>query len=206
MGVNRWLWIIGALAIAGPLAAQPYPCGAGARGLTYDEYAAREYANGTGQLERARRFEAQRAAMVSGEEKAGNEKKIRRAYYNAKRHFDRALECDSRLIEAYAARGLALRALGELDASLDSYAAALALAPDDADSLLGRAETCLALQRYDDVREAYVQLSGEHPEAAADLLIAMQAWAREPPGGAIDAAATAFADWVRGGARVHDAR
>ena len=188
--------------MASPLAAQTYPCGAGAWGLTYDEYAAQEYASGIGHLERARRFETDRPAMAGPQEKARNEKKIWRAYYNAKRHFDRALECDARLTEAYAARGLTLRALGELDASLDSYNAALALEPDDADSLLGRAETCLALNRFDDVRQSYVQLSEQHPETASDLLIAMQAWARNPPGGGDSDAAAAFADWVRGGARI----
>lgn len=204
-GMNRWLWVLIALVMAGPLAAQTYPCGAGTRGLTYDEYAAQEYDSGTGQLERARRFEAEHATVLDASDKARNEKKIQRAYYNAKRHFDRALECDNRLTEAYTARGLALRKMGELDDSLESYDAALALEPDDADSLLGRAETYLALNRFDDVKASYLQLSAEHPEAASDLLMSMQAWVEDTAGDSDSEAASAFADWVRGGARTSEA-
>ena len=205
MAMSKWLWIIGGVLLAGPLAAQTYPCGAGTRGLTYDEYAAQEYDSGTGQLERARRFEAEHAAIPDAGDKAKNEKKIQRAYYNAKRHFDRALECDNRLTEAYTARGLALRKMGELDDSLDSYDAALALEPENADSLLGRAETYLALNRFDDVKAAYLQLSAAHPEAASGLLVAMQAWVEDTAGDSGSDAAKAFADWVRGGARTSEA-
>ena len=200
--MGKLLWIVGALAVAGPLAAQTYPCGAGARGLTYDEYAAQEYASGIGQLERARRFEAEHAAILEASDKARYEKKIQRAYYNAKRYFDRAVECDNRFTEAYSARGLALRKMGQLDASLESYGAALALAPNDADSLLGLAETHLALNRFDDVKASYIQLSANHPEAASDLLVSMQAWSRDNAGDPTSDAARAFADWVRGGARI----
>ncbi len=202
--MNRWLWVFIAFILAGPLAAETYPCGAGPLGLTYDEYAAQEYASGTGQFERARRFETERASMIDVDEKARNEKKIQRAYYNAKRHFDRALECDNRLTEAYTARGFALRKLGELDDSLESYNSALALVPDDAVSLQGRAETFLALNRFDDVRESYVLLSGEHPEEASNLLIAMQAWVQDKAGGSESDGAAGFADWVRGGARISE--
>jgi tetratricopeptide (TPR) repeat protein len=200
--MKRGLWIIALLTLAGPLGAQTYPCGAGARGLTYDEYAAEEYRSGAGHLDRARRFEAEIAGKTDSDELARGRKKIQRAYYNAKRHFDRALECDNRLTEAYTARGLALRKLGQLDASLDSYDAALALDPGNAESLLGRAEACLALERFDEVGDAYARLYDEHPESASDLLIAMQAWSRSQAAGNGSAVAEAFGDWVRGGARL----
>ena len=188
------------------LHAQDYPCGAGNRGLSFDQYAAEEARRGQAQLTQARTFEAAGSATADSAEQARYARRTRRAYRNAAWYFGSALNCDRRQAPVWFARGLALRKLGRLDESLAAYQGGLTRAPDDPHGQAGQAETLLALGEYEAVRETYLSLRESAPDAAADLLAAMQAWATGRPdtvwttGEAMDEAAR-FAAWIRSGAQ-----
>lgn len=200
-----WFLTLAAVLASPPLTMETYPCGAGALGATNDEYARLEYASGTGQVERARRFETRRETATKAEDRARLERDIERAWYNAARYFSRALDCDNRFVDAWSRRGLALRHLGQFDDALASYDGALALDAGHRPSLVGQARTWLAMGEYEPVRDSYVSLSRDDPEAASSLLVEMQRWAADTglrPGE--EGMAERFAAWVRRGAMPHD--
>ena len=188
------------------LHAQDYPCGAGTRGLSFDQYAAEEARRGQAQLTQARTFEAAGSATADPAEQARYARRTRRAYRNAAWYFGSALNCDRRQAPVWFARGLALRKLDRLDESLAAYQGGLTRAPDDPHGQAGQAETALALGEYETVRETYLALRESAPEVAGELLVAMQLWAAgraddvSTNQGSISAAAD-FAAWIRAGAQ-----
>lgn len=193
------------------LHAQDYPCGAGTRGLSFDQYAAEEARRGQAQLAQARTFEAAGSATADPAEKARYLRKTERAYRNAAWYFGSALNCDKRQADVWFARGLALRTLGRLDEALALYQAGLTRAPDDPLGQVGQAQTLLALGEFEAVRETYLALYESHPEAAVDLLAAMQAWAADRPetlttSESASGEAARFAAWIRAGAPTDQSR
>jgi tetratricopeptide (TPR) repeat protein len=76
-------------------------------------------------------------------------------FIEAKELYDKVIELNPNLKDAWIYRGDALQAMGRLNQSLDSYQVALTLNPNNADALLIEGNVLYSLRRYGDALDAY---------------------------------------------------
>jgi tetratricopeptide (TPR) repeat protein len=104
------------------------------------------------------------------------QKKIRRAYEDAARHFTTAVGFAPDHYRALGSLGYAQRQLGEYEEALRAYDAALELNPDYVEAIEYRGEAYLGLGRINEAQNAYRILSEKDPGLAVELLGAMHSW------------------------------
>lgn len=90
--------------------------------------------------------------------------------------FERAVRLDPKMHQAWNYLGYSHRKLGDYDASLEAYEQALALRPGYPEAIEYRAEAYLALKRFKDAEQAYLDLFGTNRAIADKLLDAMKGW------------------------------
>jgi len=90
--------------------------------------------------------------------------------------FQRAVRLDPKMHQAWNYLGYSHRKLGDYDASLEAYEQALALRPGYPEAIEYRAEAYLALKRFKDAEQAYLDLFGTNRAIADKLLDAMKGW------------------------------
>ncbi|MEO6184663.1 MAG: tetratricopeptide repeat protein [Steroidobacteraceae bacterium] len=124
---------------------------------------------------------------------------IRKGYAEARERFRAAAAADSNMKEAWNLVGYTSRRLGDYEASLQAYDAALKLQRDYPEAIEYRAELFLLTGRLDDARAAYAELSKSSPSYAGTLLQSMRdvlASGKLPASVSADQRA-AFAAWVK---------
>ncbi len=147
------------------------------------ELAVDNYNRGLAYRDKALEFEAKAAEQSDPKQNARLLKKSGKQFNNAAKRFRTAIKHNERLFQAHGSLGFALRKLGEYDAALESYNAALALNPRYAYAIEYRGETYLALGRLEETRQAYVQLVDLDQRQADLLLSAVKQWLASPPDG-----------------------
>ncbi len=124
---------------------------------------------------------------------------IKKGYAEARERFRAAAAADSNMKEAWNLVGYTSRRLGDLEASLKAYDAALKLQPDYPEAIEYRAELFLLTGRLDEARAAYAELTKSSPSYAGTLLQSMRevlAPGRLPASVGAEQRA-AFASWVK---------
>lgn len=114
--------------------------------------------------------------------------------------FQRAVRLDPKMHEAWNYVGYSHRKLGDYDAALEAYEQALALRPGYPEAIEYRAEAYLALRRFKDAEQAYLDLFGTNRAIAGKLLEAMKSWIAAQHTAAAGSDATAVSDldkWVQ---------
>ncbi|MGH9310321.1 MAG: tetratricopeptide repeat protein [Vicinamibacterales bacterium] len=169
------------------------------RPLTTADLAIQAYNAGIESRNRGLAAEAKSAQASAEAGRARYAKTARGEYARAFDHFSDAAELDPAMPQAWNARGFIYRKLGDYNSALISYDHALALAPNFPDAIEYRAEACLALNRLDEAREAYLRLFALD-RAQADLLMrAMIEWVatrKADPAGVDRAIIERFEDWI----------
>ena len=120
-------------------------------------------------------------------------------FSEARTRFEKAVAADPNLKEGWNLIGYTSRRLGEYERALTAYDKALALDAAYSEAIEYRAEACLALNRLDEVRAAYLKLFAAAPAQADVLMKSMQAWVsekRRSPAGVSATELDAFAAWV----------
>jgi tetratricopeptide (TPR) repeat protein len=102
--------------------------------------------------------------------------KARKAYEAATRSFEKAIEADPRMHQAWSDLGYARRQTGNYAGALTAYEQALALAPDYGRALEYLGEAYLGLDRVADAQGAYERLAKVDEKLASELLSAMVSW------------------------------
>lgn len=162
------------------------------------------YNLGAETFEKTQAAEKQSATLAGAKAKAAL-KATMAGYRDARARFEAAVKADPDLKEGWNLIGYTSRRLGEYDKSLAAYEKALALNPVYPEAIEYRAEACLALNRLDDAKAAYVALSGLSPPHAGVLMQSLQNWVvahRKRAGGVSTADIDAFATWVDERAKV----
>jgi len=166
------------------------PGGPGAPAQTPDLQAKILYNEGIDVLRRADNA----AARADGANDA------RTLYSLALGKFQRAVRLAPKMHEAWNYVGYSHRRLGDYDAALEAYEQALALRPGYPEAIEYRAEAYLALKRFKDAEQAYLDLFGTDRAIAAKLLDAMKTWITAQHSAPAGADATAVSDldkWVQ---------
>jgi tetratricopeptide (TPR) repeat protein len=133
---------------------------------------------------------------------AKREKATKRAadgYRKALAKFEKAVQANPSLHEAWNYIGYTKRKLGDYDAALTAYDRALALRPDFAEAIEYRGEAYLRLNRLEEAKQAYLDLFAANRALSDQLLASMREWvATERVGTSADPAALEeFDKWVQ---------
>jgi tetratricopeptide (TPR) repeat protein len=189
------------------VAAHAAPAGGGAASMpsapartrTPEEMARSAFNSGLRQIKKADGYADDAEEATKPEKRAKAGKKAMNAYEEAAEHFQKALEHEPANHDAWNYLGYAQRHVGRNEAALASYARALKLKPGFPEAIEYRAEAYTALNRFDEAREAYLDLFGRARPLADRLLASMKkqvAAKREAPGEVSPEALEAFAKWV----------
>ena len=135
-----------------------------------------EYAEGHRTLALARKLRRRIAETEDGDKKAKLEKKLGETYQSAANSFTEAIGFAPKMTEAYAGLGETLREWGELEKSLEVYAAAVRRFPDDLENFEGWAMTLMELNMLGNATSAYTSYVDTNPDRAAILMEVMEDW------------------------------
>jgi tetratricopeptide (TPR) repeat protein len=184
------------------------PAAPNSRARTPTEMAAEVYNSGIGHRDRAVKAEAEAKKAKKDSDRAKHEKKSSEELAKALKDFQRALELNPNMPEAYNGIGFTYRKLGDYAKALANYDQALQLAPKFADAIEYRGEAYLALDRLDDAKQAYLTLFAMDRKQANALMKAMQAYVEKKktdPAGLDPAVLSGFEKWIAERAGVADA-
>lgn len=143
---------------------------------TPEEMAINEYNDGVKQRDKALEYEQQAKTLEEGKKKDRLLKKARKFYTKAIAKFEKAVEYNPQMYQAWSALGHALRKTGVYRRSLAAYNESLTINPDYHEAIEYQAEAHMQLHNYTSVKAAYVRLKEEHPEYAGRLLQAIHEW------------------------------
>lgn len=128
---------------------------------------------------KAKEFEAIAAAAPNADKKAKAMEKVGDNYTRALDQFTEALSNKGDMLEAWDNVGYVHLRLGAYAEAVDDYNHALALKPDLLEAIEHRAEACLAIDRLEDAKAAYMDLYNHAPHLADQLMLLMQKWQSE---------------------------
>lgn len=169
------------------------------RAVTPADMAVQVYNEGIEHRDRGLEAEARAAKAASDADRARYQQTARAEYSEAFDRFSDAAELDPSMPQAWNARGFIYRKLGDYESALVSYDHALKLAPNFPDAIEYRGEACLALNRLDEAKQAYLTLFALDRAQAGLLMDAMIRWVasrKADPAGVDPSAVAAFEAWV----------
>ena len=203
VAVAAFQMVAGANGVSVPSGPSPSP-----RAKTPAEMAVDVYNSGIGHRDRAVKAETAAKKDKKDSDRVKNEKKAAEEHAKALKDFQRAVELNPNMPEAYNGLGFTYRKLGDYAKALANYDQALQLAPKFADAIEYRGEAYLALDRLDDAKQAYLALFGMDRKQADALMSAMKDYVakkKADPAGLDPAALSAFERWIAERAGVADA-
>ena len=156
------------------------------------------YNLGFERFEKTQQLEAE-AAALKGAKAREAQLSIARGYTEARERFRTVVGADPNMKEAWNLIGYTSRRLGDYEASLTAYDAALKLQPDYPEAIEYRAELFLLTGRLEDAKAAFALLAKASPSYANVLLQSMRDWVaaqRRTLAGVSAEQRDAFADWV----------
>jgi tetratricopeptide (TPR) repeat protein len=169
------------------------------RASTPDQIAKTNYNKGVKEIEKAKQADSQAAAATDPAKKQKLQDKAQNGFTKARDYFLTAIDSRSDMYQAWNYLGYSHRKLGNYDAALAAYDQALNFNPAYGEAIEYRAEACLALNRLDDAKAAYMKLFRDARPLAAQLMAAMQQWVearRQDSKGLSTEDVDAFAKWV----------
>lgn len=161
-----------------------------------EQLAIRSYNAGVELRDEALAYEGEAAAETNAKKQEKLLKKARKAFTRAAGKFEKAVQYNPELYQAWSGFGHALRKTGDYERSLEAYKNALALEPDYHEAIEYQAEAHMHLGQYEKVKAAYAKLLREKPELAAKLLSEINTWL---PGQDVNGNADlkAFSQWAK---------
>lgn len=168
----RSLAIIGALVFSATCAAPPASAFWGKKKSPEEQQeerlrkAAEEYNHGLDKMAKAKKHASESDSTFAFNYRATQNAKARKDYQRALEKFDKAIELNPEMYEAYSESGFCLRKLGHLDESLIAYETCLSLKPDYAPAIEYKGEAFLALNFPDSAQSALntlQQLAEQNP-------------------------------------------
>ena len=144
-----------------------------------DAAARKAYTAGMKSLAKAKDYESAAAAAQNPDKRANAMEKMGDNYNRALDQFTEALSNKGDMYEAWNNVGYIHLRLGAYMEAVDDYNHTLALKPDLLDAVEHRGEACLAVDRLDEAKAAYMDLFNHARPLADELMSAMQKWLAE---------------------------
>jgi hypothetical protein len=165
-----------------------------------DAAAKKAYTAGMKSLNKAKAYAAEAANAPNADKKNSALIKVNDAYGRALDQFTEALSNNGDMVDAWNNVGYIHLRLGAYAESVDDYNHTLALKPDLLEAIEHRAEACVAIDRLDDAKSAYMDLFNHDRPLADQLMLVMQQWLTEHRATANGMRASdidAFDKWLR---------
>jgi tetratricopeptide (TPR) repeat protein len=143
-----------------------------------DKAAAKAYASGMKELNKARELEDVIAKSTDADKKAKAEEKLEDTYGAALDHFTEVLRNKSDMYDAWNEVGYVHLRLGAYRESIDDYNHALTFKPDLPEAVANRALAYLMTDRLEEAEAAYMDLFFHERPLADALMVHMQDWLR----------------------------
>jgi tetratricopeptide (TPR) repeat protein len=158
------------------------------------------YNQGVREVGKAKDYETDATKAGSDDKKAAKAlEKAQKSYASALQDFEKAVEKNSTLFQAWNYVGFCQRHLGRYEEALAAYGKALDLNPRYGEAYEYRAEAYLGLNRLEDAKSSYMQLFTSARPLADELMTSMRRWVelrqKDAKGVSSDDLA-AFAKWV----------
>jgi tetratricopeptide (TPR) repeat protein len=200
--------IIGALLVAGAVPAWSASSGPSSMGgssmpsmpdreLSPEEKGKQAYNSGIRAANKGDKYSAnaEKATDARKKQKAADEAKEQ--YSNAREKFEQAVQLAPSMPEAWNMLGYTRRKLGDYTAALTAYDKALSLRPSFSEAIEYRGEAYMRMNRFDDAKQAYLDLFAGNRKLADKLLTSMKSWvdATRTAGGD-QAAIEDFSRWI----------
>ena len=159
-----------------------------------------EYAEGNRTLAQARKIRSRITETEDPEKKAKLEAKLQETYQSAAKSFTDAIGFAPKMSEAYAGLGETLREWGQLEQSLEVYAAAVRRFPEDLENFEGWAMTLMELNMLGNATSTYTSYVEANPDRAAIMMEVMEDWLKRKqadPGNLNPADVDRLAAWIQ---------
>ncbi len=163
---------------------------------TPKQMAVSSYNAGLNHKKRAQGYEAKAATAKNDKDREKQLAKAKSQYEDAIEDYKKAIGWDNTAYQAMNELGFACRKTGDYQTALAAYNTALEVKPGFAPAIEYRGEAYLALSRFKDVQQAYLELVRVDQDQAATLMVAMDAW-QELHAADATAEGKEFAAWVQ---------
>jgi tetratricopeptide (TPR) repeat protein len=164
------------------------------------DQAADFYNQGVREVAKAKDYESDASKAGSDDKKVAKaEEKAQKSYASALQDFERAVDKNSALFQAWNYVGFCQRHLGHYEEALAAYGKALDLKPNYGEAYEYRAEAYLGLNKLEEAKASYMQLFAGARPLADELMTSMHHWVQERQKDAKGVSAddlAAFAKWV----------
>ena len=159
-----------------------------------------EYAEGNRALAQARKIRGRIAETEDPDKKSKLEAKLQETFQSAAKSFTDAIGYAPKMSEAYAGLGETLREWGQLEQSLEVYAAAVRRFPEDLENFEGWAMTLMELNMLGNATSTYTNYVEANPDRAAIMMEVMEDWLKRKqvdPGDLNPADVDRLAAWIQ---------
>ena len=163
---------------------------------TPQQMAVSSYNAGLNHKKRAQEYEVKAATAKNDKERDKQLAKAKSQYQDAIEDYKKAIGWDDTAYQAMNELGFACRKTGDYKTALAAYNTALVVKPGFAPAIEYRGEAYLALSRFKEVQQAYLELVRADQDQAAALMVAMEAW-QELHAADATAEGKEFATWVQ---------
>jgi tetratricopeptide (TPR) repeat protein len=162
-----------------------------------EQLAIKAYNAGVELRDEALAYEREAEAEADAKKKGKRLQKAQKSFKKASDKFEKAVQYNPELYQAWSGFGHALRKTGNYERSLEAYRSALALEPNYHEAIEYQAEAHMHLGEYGKVKTAYAKLLREKPELAATLLAEVNKWLPGQNVATGSADLKAFAQWAQ---------
>ncbi len=140
----------------------------------------------------------EKAALETNEKKTAKLfKKAQKEYKKAIKKYRAAIKKVPAFYQAHSSLGYALRKTGDIEGSLLAYNESVKINPVYPEAIEYRAETYLQLNRFEEVKKAYMELFEDYPREYSDQLMkAMAVWNEEYEQSSVEDAES-FSKWFK---------
>jgi tetratricopeptide (TPR) repeat protein len=157
------------------------------------------YNQGVREVGKAKDHEADADKAPNEDKRTKALEKAQKSYANALQQFQKAVEKDPSVFQAWNYVGFCQRHLGRYEEALAAYGKALELEPRYGEAYEYRAEAYLGLNKLEEAKASYMQLFATARPLADELMKSMHRWIQEHERDAKGLSAddlAAFAKWV----------
>jgi tetratricopeptide (TPR) repeat protein len=169
------------------------------RELTPEQKAKQSYNSGLRNANKGDKYSANAAKATDDRRKQKATDEANEQYSKAREKFEEAVQLNPSMPEAWNMLGYTRRKLGDYPSALTAYDKALSLKPSFPEAIEYRGEAYMRMKRFDDAKQAYLDLFAGNRKLADKLLTSMKSWvdAQRTAGGAgVEASVEDFAKWV----------
>jgi tetratricopeptide (TPR) repeat protein len=167
------------------------------REMTPEDKAKQAYNSGLRNANKGDKYSANAEKATDDRKKQKAADEAKEQYSDAREKFEQAVQLNPSMPEAWNMLGYTRRKLGDYPSALTAYDKALSLRPSFPEAIEYRGEAFMRMKRFDDAKQAYLDLFAGNRKLADKLLTSMKSWVdAQRTAGGDQTGVEEFAKWV----------